>query len=102
MKCRTTFTTISTNIVKLGSRLFTFFTCVALPFAVSGATPHHLHIALSNTSEAVSWYEEHLDCEAIAGREDAVNCGNTEIEFFLAQTVGGSQGTGVDLSLIHI
>ena len=96
MKCRTTFTTISTNIVKLGSRLFTFFTCVALPFAVSGATPHHLHIALSNTSEAVSWYEEHLDCEAIAGREDAVNCGNTEIEFFLAQTVGGSQGTGVD------
>ena len=96
MKCRTTFTTISTNIAKLGSRLVTFLTCVALPFAVSAATPHHLHIALSNTSEAVSWYEEHLDCEAIAGREDAVNCGNTEIEFFLAQTVGGSQGTGVD------
>ena len=96
MKCRTTFTTISTNIAKLGSRLFTFLTCMALPFAVSAATPHHLHIALSNTSEAVSWYEEHLDCEAIAGREDAVNCGNTEIEFFLAQTVGGSQGTGVD------
>ena len=96
MKCRTTFTTISTNIAKLGSRLVTFLTCVALPFAVSAATPHHLHIALSNTSEAVSWYEEHLDCEAIAGREDAVNCGNTEIEFFLAQTVGGRQGTGVD------
>jgi len=96
VKRHTTFTTIFTNTTKFGSRLFIFLSCLAFPFAVSAATSHHIHIALSNTSEAVSWYEEHLNCEAIAGRADAVNCANTEIEFFLGQTVGGSQGTGVD------
>ena len=89
MKCRTT-------SVKISTKLFTLLACLALPFAVSAATPHHIHIALSNTSEAVSWYQEHLDCDLVTGRNDLVICGNTEIEFFLGRTVGGSAGTGVD------
>ncbi|NKB33232.1 MAG: hypothetical protein GKR91_09045 [Pseudomonadales bacterium] len=89
MKCRTTIEKISTN-------LFILLSGLAIPFAVSAATPHHIHIALSNTSEAVNWYQEHLDCELAAGRDDVVICGNTEIEFFLGRTVGGSEGTGVD------
>ena len=44
----------------------------------------------------VNWYEEHMDCQTITGRDNAVSCGTAEIEFLLGATVGGSQGTGVD------
>jgi catechol 2,3-dioxygenase-like lactoylglutathione lyase family enzyme len=84
---------------KLGIASRNFLALVAffsLPLAAVAATPNHITIALSNTSEAVNWYEEHMDCQPIAGRDNAVSCGTTEIEFLLGATVGGSQGTGVD------
>ena len=84
---------------KLGAAVFSVFAVVnliALPATVFAATPHHIHIALNNASEAVRWYEEHMACEATAGRNDAVLCGTTEIAFIEGSTQGGSQGTGVD------
>lgn len=95
MKCRTA-TTLLGN-VKFATRCTLALTALlSLPLAAQTATPHHIHITLSNTSEAVNWYEEHLNCEAISGRDNGVRCGTTEIEFSLGSTVGGSQGTGVD------
>ena len=95
MKCRTIFKEIIFMIGKMSSSFLVALLCT-FSAAVFAAKPHHITIALSNISEAISWYEEHLDCQAIPGRDDTVNCGNTEIEFFLGRTVGGSQGTGVD------
>jgi catechol 2,3-dioxygenase-like lactoylglutathione lyase family enzyme len=60
------------------------------------ATPKQINIAISSTSEAIKWYEEILDCKAIAGRDDTVDCGKTEIVFIENTTLGGSNGTGVD------
>ena len=96
MKCRNVKTE---TLGKLGIASRNFLALVAffsLPLAAVAATPNHITIALSNTSEAVNWYEEHMDCQPIAGRDNAVSCGTTEIEFLLGATVGGSQGTGVD------
>ena len=95
MKCRTIFKETIFTIGNMSSYFITALLCT-FSAAVFAAKPHHITIALSNISEAISWYEEHLDCQAIPGRDDTVNCGNTEIEFFLGRTVGGSQGTGVD------
>ena len=95
MKCRTIFKETMFAIGKMSSYFLTALLCT-FSAAVFAAKPHHITIALSNISEAISWYEEHLDCQAIPGRDDTVNCVNTEIEFFLGRTVGGSQGTGVD------
>ena len=91
MKCRSSYTQSS----KLISSVLGLLT-LAFPLAINAATPNHIQIALSSTNEAVSWYEEHLDCEPIADRNDAVTCGNTNIEFFVGRTVGGSQGSAVD------
>lgn len=85
MKCRHTITTLLA---------VTF--CFSYNALASEATPHHIHIAISSTSEAVKWYEEHLDCQAIADRVDTVNCGKIEIVFVENTTLGGSAGTGVD------
>ena len=93
MKCRTTYIKFLAGSLKISSKLLVL---LVIPFSINAATTNHITIALSNISEAVGWYEEHLDCVLIDGRNDAVNCGNTEIEFFLGRTVGGSQGTGVD------
>ncbi len=91
MKCRSTYVESTKLIAKLIAAL-----AVAFPFALNAATPNHIQIALSSTNEAVSWYEEHLDCERVVGRNDAVVCGDTNIEFFVGRTVGGSQGSAVD------
>ncbi|MDP6098323.1 MAG: VOC family protein, partial [Gammaproteobacteria bacterium] len=81
---------------KMGVAVFAVVSLIALPAIIFAATPHHIHIALNNASEAVRWYEEHMACDAIAGRNDAVLCGTTEIAFVEGSTLGGSQGTGVD------
>ena len=81
---------------KMFATVFAAVNLIALPAIVFAATPHHIHIALNNASEAVRWYEEHMACEAVAERSDAVLCGTTEIAFVEGSTLGGSQGTGVD------
>ena len=75
MKCRTIFTETIFTIGKMSSYFITAPLCT-FSAVVFGNKPHHNTIALSNISEAISWYEEHLDCRSIPGRDDTVNCGN--------------------------
>ena len=67
-----------------------------LSSAASAASPHHIHIAVSHTGQAIKWYEENLQCTAIGGRTKAIECGGMEIEFLANATLGGSLGTGVN------
>ena len=91
MKCRS----IKVSSTKLIAKLIAAIV-IAFPFALNAATPNHIQIALSSTNEAVGWYEEYLDCERVVGSNDAVVCGETNIEFFVGRTVGGSQGSAID------
>ena len=68
----------------------------AFPSALLAAETHHVHLATSNASEAVKWYVQHLACQAIDERPEAIDCGAVEIEFVVRPTQGGSQGTGVN------
>ena len=90
--------------MKMAAINFSVLTLAAVLAAV--ATPavssdhagsaHHIHVATSHAGEAIKWYVEHLDCQAIEGRSKAINCGAMDIEFVVRQSLGGSQGTGVD------
>ena len=60
------------------------------------AAVHHVHLATSHAGEATRWYIEHLQCEAIEGRSEAISCGGMDIEFVARPTLGSSQGTGID------
>ncbi len=57
---------------------------------------HHVHIAAPSPSEAVAWYAEHMECDPVIERGNAVVCQGVEIVFFTGASVGGSAGTGVD------
>ena len=65
----------------------------AVPAAAGDVT---VQLTTSARSEAVKWYERHLDCEPIEGRAEAVDCGNATIEFRQGPIMGASQGTGID------
>ena len=55
-----------------------------------------VQLTTSAASEAVKWYQRHLDCEPIEGRGEAIDCGNAVIEFTQGPIMGASQGTGID------
>ncbi len=55
-----------------------------------------VQLTISAASEAVKWYQRHLDCEPIDGRSEAIDCGNAVIEFTQGPIMGASQGTGID------
>lgn len=67
-----------------------------LTHAQPTARAHHIHLATSSASEAVKWYVQHLPCQAIAARPEAIDCGRVTIEFVQRPSIGGSQGTGVN------
>ena len=73
---------------------------VALVAAVPGVAPaadyHHVHLRAANATEAVKWYAEHMGCQPVQDRMNAVDCGVVEIAFIARPTLGGSPGTGVD------
>lgn len=66
------------------------------PAAALAASFHHVNILASSPIEAVKWYTEHMDCQPIADRYDAVICGSVELIFDIQPTLGGSQGTGIN------
>ena len=68
----------------------------ALAGIARGADYHYVHLAVPSPTEAVRWYTQHMECDAIPERTDAVACGSVEILFGVRPTVGGSPGTGVD------
>ena len=82
-------------LVLLAAALLCAVPGIVLP-ATGGAQTHHVHLAASNASEAVKWYVEHLPCQPIETRADAIDCGGFEIEFVVRPTLGGSPGTGVN------
>ena len=55
-----------------------------------------VQLTTSAASEAVKWYQRHLDCEPIEGRGEAIDCGKAVIEFTQGPIMGASQGTGLD------
>ena len=79
--------------------LFAAGAVVALGPAVARAVEadyHHVHITASSPSEGVRWYAEHMECEPIADRNDAANCGGVEVVFVVQPAIGSTQGTGVN------
>ena len=69
---------------------------VVTPALARAADYHHVHITASAPSEAVGWYEEHLDCLPVADRPDAADCDGVELIFVVQPTMGSTQGTGVN------
>ena len=66
------------------------------PLMARAADYHHVHITASSPSEGVRWYERHLDCQPVADRPDAADCGGVELIFVVQPTMGSTQGTGVN------
>ena len=62
----------------------------------AGADLHHVQITAASPTEAVRWYERHLDCEPVAGQRDTAACKGIRLIFVSQPTMGSSQGTGVD------
>ena len=82
---------------KVGLAILSVGAAVATaPIVTIAADYHHVHILAPSPSEAVGWYSEHLDCEPLADRGDAVRCDGIEIVFIAQPTLGGTQGTGVN------
>ena len=69
---------------------------VAIPALARAADYHHVHITGASPSEGVRWYTRHLDCEPVADRPDAADCGGVELIFMVQPTMGSTQGTGVN------
>ena len=63
---------------------------------VRAADFHHVQITAASPSEGVRWYERHMDCRPMEGREDAADCDGVELVFVAQPTVGSTQGTGVN------
>jgi catechol 2,3-dioxygenase-like lactoylglutathione lyase family enzyme len=67
-----------------------------LPWSASGAELEQVSIAVPSPLQATGWYQRYLDCAAIDGRDNAVDCGGLTVEFLVQPVLGGSQGTGID------
>ncbi len=74
----------------------TAVTLIAAPALAAAADYHHVHITTSSPAKGVEWYSEYMECEPLADRDDAANCGGVEVVFVPQATTGGSQGTGVN------
>ncbi|MEM7080334.1 MAG: VOC family protein [Pseudomonadota bacterium] len=78
------------------------FACLGLLWSGQSASANestrleYIQIATSATSEAVKWYQEYMDCEAVTAQPERVLCGGMALDFVARPTLGGSQGTGVD------
>ena len=68
----------------------------AIPAVARAADYHHVHVTASNTTEAVKWYTEHMDCQPLSDRDDGVDCAGAEIVFVSRRTLGSSQRTSID------
>jgi catechol 2,3-dioxygenase-like lactoylglutathione lyase family enzyme len=60
------------------------------------ASPHHIHVASASAVEATKWYQQYLECTAVADQPKAVDCQGMRIIFTERPSIGGSQGTGIN------
>ena len=73
-----------------------FAIAASLPPVVPAADYHHVQITAASPSEAVRWYERHMDCQTLEDRKDAADCDGVELIFVARPTMGSTQGTGVN------
>ena len=67
-----------------------------VPSIALAASFHHIQITAASPSEAVEWYERHLDCHTVTDRNDTAHCDAVELIFVAQPTMGSTQGTGID------
>ena len=80
----------------VGAGVVALVALVATPTLARAADYHHVHVTASNATEAVRWYTRYMDCEALADRDDGVDCGGAQVVFDSRPTLGSSQRTGID------
>ena len=80
----------------VGAGVVALVALVATPTLARAADYHHVHVTASNATEAVRWYTRYMDCEALADRDDGVDCAGAQVVFDSRPTLGTSQRTGID------
>ena len=68
----------------------------AAPAGVAAADYHHVHLTVSNATEAIRWYTRHFECEPLADRDDGIDCTGVQVVFESRPTLGSSERTGID------
>lgn len=68
----------------------------ALPANAVAADYHHVHLTVSNATEAVRWYGQHFDCQPLSDRDDGIDCAGVQVVFESRPTLGSSERTGID------
>jgi lactoylglutathione lyase len=66
------------------------------PSLASASDYHHMHLTVSDADVGAQWYITHMDCEPVAGRSSAAQCGDTIFLFFAREASGPSVGSGVN------
>ena len=84
------------NMLKCFARKLLFCLGCLLPVLTQAAAIEYVQLAAPAPLQAVDWYTGFLDCEPVAGRQEAVSCQGLTIEFTARSILGSSQGTGVD------
>ena len=70
--------------------------------AIAQSDFHHVHLTVSDAEEAAQWYITHMECEPrwrsqpVEGSANRALCGSVYVLFFEGDSLGPSQGTGVD------
>ena len=57
---------------------------------------HHMHLTAPDGDAGARWYVEHMDCDAVAGRANAAQCGDTVFLFTSRDPTGSSVGSSVN------
>ena len=68
----------------------------AVPAGVAAADYHHVHLTVSNATEAIRWYTRHFECEPLSDRDDGIDCTGVQVVFESRPTLGSSERTGID------
>ena len=64
--------------------------------AVAQSFFHHVHLTAPDAEKAAQWYITHMECEPVEGRTNRALCGSVYVMFLEGESLGPSQGTGVD------
>ena len=70
----------------------------ATPRAAEAATAayHHVHLVVPNAEEGARWYIRNMECQAVASRRNAAQCGAAMFMFFVGKPSGPSEGSGTN------
>ncbi len=57
---------------------------------------HHMHLTAPDADAGARWYVAHMGCDAVEGRSNAAQCGDTVFLFSAREPTGGSVGSSVN------